>query len=322
MTGQADSLDLRLLGRLLERREFRTISELARECETSFDEIGRRIQAFISAGCEIERHPQQGVRLLQTSLSCWADYLEPRHPGGIGRRTLVYQRTGSTQDAAKHLVTGHAAPSDLDGTLVVADQQTAGRGRLGRRWFSPPGASLLFTAVLSGTPITVDRLCLGSCLAIAETVERLTGATVRIRWPNDVMLDGRKLAGILVETVNGAALLGVGLNVHLPRRDLPDDIRRISTDLASTSASVDRLHLLDQLIMAFDSVLTGRPDDQLAGAWRQRSSLIEQRLTVEVGNQRLTGRVIDVDPQHGLMLAVEHGPVTTLPAASTRLILP
>lgn len=267
------------------------------------------LAALEAAGCRLDDHPQHGLRLLETGLGCWVDYIEPRHSNRLGRRLFVFRQTTSTQDAARQMIT-------TDGTVIVTDHQTGGRGRLGRRWLAPPSAALLMTAVVRHTDSTpVDRLMLAAACAVAEAVESLCDQQVQIRWPNDVLIAGRKLAGILVETTADLALIGIGLNVTAHPADLN------ATSLLAESIRVDRLHLLDVLLDRLDFDVHHATDAQLLRCWRARSCLTQQRVTVSVDGRKLTGRVIDLDPAHGLLMQIEHGPIATLPAATTSLVV-
>ncbi len=308
-----------LLAGLLAARRPLNAAELSRATGLAPPAVAEDIAALQRHGCAIDAHPQQGFTLRHTGLECWADFIETRHATALGRRVWVYRHTASTQDLARQLVVGAADPGAVHGTVVVADHQTAGRGRLGRRWLSRPGEQLLFTAVVRDEQPAVDRLMLASAHAAAHAAEAFVEQTAGIRWPNDIVLDGRKLAGILVERVDGAALVGIGFNVALDPADLPADLSPTVTSLSHAGVSVDRLAVLDRLLGELDGALR-MSDDQLAAAWRRRNTLTQQRITVETDGQTLTGRVIDIDPSGGLLLAVEGGPVVPLPAATTSLV--
>ena len=312
------------MDRLLGAEAAQTAEVLGRALGLAGADVRRQIDALAAAGCTIDEHPQHGVRLIDAALAVWADYLEARHAERIGRRVDVYRQTSSTQDVARQLIQGAADVAHFDGAVIVADHQTAGRGRLGRRWSAPPGTGLLLTVVDTRCAGAVDRIVLGACCAAAEAVEQLTGLTVQIRWPNDLLIDGRKFTGILVENVAGAALVGIGMNVSLSPDALPDDMRDLAGQMTSLTAQgvrIDRLQLLDVMLDGLEASLHERGDADLVAAWRDRSSLLQCRVTVQCDGRRLTGRVIDLDPAHGLLLAVEGGPVTPLPAATTTLVL-
>lgn len=308
-----------LLAAMLASPRALNAAELSRATGLAPPVVSEAVAALQRHGCRIDAHPQRGFALRRTGLECWADFIETRHATALGRRVWVYRHTASTQDIARQLVDGAADLGAVCGTLVVADHQTAGRGRLGRRWLSRPGGQLLLTAIVRHEQPIVDRLMLASAHAVAQVAEAFADGAVGVRWPNDVMLDGRKLAGILVERVGGAALLGVGFNVALDPDDLPPELAPTVTSLAHAGHAADRLAVLDVLLRELDLALR-LGDDQLVSAWRGRNTLTQRRITVETDGKTLTGRVIDIDPARGLLLAVEGGPVAPLPAATTSLV--
>ncbi|MFA7237765.1 MAG: biotin--[acetyl-CoA-carboxylase] ligase [Phycisphaeraceae bacterium] len=325
---------LAMLAALLRQTHAQPLDGLGRSMNLSASQVAAAMDQLRQTGCDIDVHPQRGVRLRRTGLGCWADFIESRRrtdadtnagqsdpPRRLGRRLLVYAHTASTQLIAKKLSSSADQAARHDGWVIVADHQTAGRGRLGRQWLDQPGGQLLMTAIIAGSSHSTDRLMLAACHALALTVEQATQLPVRVRWPNDLMLRDRKLAGILVETVERAALVGVGLNVALDPASLPPPLDQLATSLAAHGGSVDRLTLLDVLLDQIDHAVHHAADAELHDAWRARSDMLQQRITVRQGDRTLTGRVLDIDPLHGLLLEVEHGPVVTLPAATTRLVL-
>ncbi|MGL5096045.1 MAG: biotin--[acetyl-CoA-carboxylase] ligase, partial [Planctomycetia bacterium] len=145
----------------------------------------------------------------------------------VGRRVLVVGEAVSTNDLA---AAPDAVGSFADGLAVFAEHQSAGRGQYGRRWSAPPRSSLLFSLALRPTAELVDPrfLTAWSAVGVAETVDALYGLPARIKWPNAVLVDGRKSAGILVERPNldsaEAVVVGVGLNVNIPSSSFPPDL--------------------------------------------------------------------------------------------------
>jgi BirA family biotin operon repressor/biotin-[acetyl-CoA-carboxylase] ligase len=141
-----------------------------------------------------------------------------------------FRRTGSTNTVAREL----AAAGAPHGTVITADEQTAGRGRQGRSWTAPPGAALLYSAILRPLGPRHSLLPLAVPLAVCEVAERLRpGVECKVKWPNDVHLDGRKLAGILIEArpQDGWAVLGIGLNLTIASADFPPELQDHATSL-------------------------------------------------------------------------------------------
>ncbi len=171
------------------------------------------------------------------------DDVLPRLRGRFGRDYRYVESTPSTQ-----LLLPPDAP---EGAVVVAGEQTAGRGRLGRRWLAPPGTSLLCSVQLR-PEVPGERLpeLTGvAARACAESIEALTGLRAELKFPNDVLLGGRKTAGVLAEARDGRVVLGIGVNVNVRGAELPADLERPATSLlAETGRELDRGELLAELL--------------------------------------------------------------------------
>ena len=169
----------------------------------------------------------------------------------MGRRIAVWNRVGSTNDVAAR----GAGSIANEGLVVLAEEQTAGRGRRGRAWTAPAGSSLLMSVLLFPPEPTADPgwLTALAALAVVEVVAAWSGRDARIKWPNDVRVDGRKIAGILVERGPGA-VIGIGLNVNIRLDQFPDELRDSATSLRIlTGARVDRSELARALIERLDA---------------------------------------------------------------------
>ena len=167
----------------------------------------------------------------------------PRLRGRFGQ---PYEHVGSTPSTQLLL-----APDAPEGALVVAEEQTAGRGRLGRSWFAPAGTSLLCSLQLRpDTPTErLPELTGVAARACADAIAALTGLEPALKFPNDVLVGGRKVAGILAEARDGRVVLGVGINVNLPVDELPEDVDRPATSLlVETGRELDRAELLAELV--------------------------------------------------------------------------
>jgi BirA family transcriptional regulator, biotin operon repressor / biotin---[acetyl-CoA-carboxylase] ligase len=189
----------------------------------------------------------------------------------LGRPRLHLRRTGSTNDRARAL----AASGAPHGTLVTAREQTAGRGRWGRTWVGPPGRALLMSLVLR----ELDPLLpLRAGLAVAD----LAGAAARVKWPNDVWVDGRKVAGILVEArvQAGWAVLGIGVNVAVDPARLPDELRETAGTLGRRPEELE--DTLAELLRALERRLT-EPAAESLEALRTRDALLGRELAWDDG---------------------------------------
>ena len=235
----------------------------------------------------------------------------------LGTRTLYFSSVGSTNDVASALATN----GDQEGAIVIADAQTSGRGRRGRVWFSPPGAGLYVSVLLA--PAKAGRaaeratalLTLAAGVGVAEAVEGLTGLAPAIKWPNDLLIGRRKLAGILAEGVVSHAfgsglqsvVLGYGVNVGPAAypTELGDRVTSLESELGR---AVDRAELcaqsLAQVAVRYDDLLAGR-FDAILDAWRARSPGSRgMRVSWETSGGTQSGVTMGVDEMGALLVRV------------------
>ena len=225
----------------------------------------------------------------------------------LSRRVLFFNRTGSTNDVALAL----AEDPDAEGVVVIADQQTAGRGRQGHVWHSPPGSGLYVSIVLrpphgkTADVRSTGLLTLAAGVALAEAVERLTGLRADIKWPNDLLVGRRKLAGILAESAPGGyVVLGYGLNVSAAA--FPADLAQRATSLESElGRAVDRPAMCAETIAAiagrYTDLVEGR-FDAILDEWRRRApSSRQRRVAWETPSGPLSGVTAGID-EHGALL--------------------
>jgi BirA family biotin operon repressor/biotin-[acetyl-CoA-carboxylase] ligase len=230
--------------------------------------------------------------------------------------------TGSTNSDAMELARDGAA----EGAVVVADHQHAGRGRQGRSWMAPPGASLLVSVLLRPPAAVAGVLGMAAGLAMADAVVSETGGVVdpALKWPNDLLVGDRKLAGILAEadwpagvTASGgwrqpgagerlAVVVGVGINVNWPA-DLPDDLAGTAVALNHlVGRDVDRADLLAAYLRHLEShyaglLAQGTPAD-LLDTWRARSATLGRAVRVDLGDDDVEGTAVDVDAEGHLVV--------------------
>ncbi len=313
-----------------------SMQELLRDSVASLTQVQLALDELVRRHCAIERSPA-GVRLAAAGISCWRDILEDfaqRHDLRLGRRVLVFGTTDSTNDVAWQC----AGTPDAEGLVVLADQQSAGRGRLGHRWESKPGQSVLMSIVLrgSGHSESVDRLTLAAGLATAIGLERaaeraggrIAGGRVNIKWPNDLQVAGKKLAGILVErrmdAEGGNIVVGIGINVAQTTADFPPNLQDRAISLAQATEGVkspiDRTLVAAAVIESFDEAL----HDLLRGdgwveEWKRRCAMLGTRIEARSGERHFAGQVIDIAPLQGLVLRDDGGATHFLSAQTFTL---
>jgi len=220
----------------------------------------------------------------------------------IGATLSVHDEVDSTNRFLADLAHRGAA----DGTVVVANSQTAGRGRMGRQWVSPPGLNLYVSILLARPEVAavLTWIPLLAAVAVVRAIHDLTKLAVRLKWPNDVLVvrngNGRKLAGILVEAIGGSSagtrlvVVGVGVNVNIPIETFPQDLRPTATSLLiETGRSVERARLLASLLakmeVLYDQLCDQGPEG-IAAAYRKSCDTIGRRVRIELmGNEQVEG---------------------------------
>jgi BirA family biotin operon repressor/biotin-[acetyl-CoA-carboxylase] ligase len=235
-----------------------------------------------------------------------------------------FRRTDSTNTRAREL----AAAGAPYGTVVTADEQTAGRGRQGRTWTAPPGAALLYSAVLRPLEPRHSLLPLAIALAVCETAEELRpGVECKVKWPNDIHLDGRKLAGILIEArpQDGWAVLGVGLNLTITPEDFPPELRDRATSLfPPRPAGPHDRHVemrtgwASEASAALSGALSEWLDadqERVLAAWRERDALRGREVSWEQGSGVAEG----IDERGYLVVRLADGDRVVLGAGDVHL---
>jgi BirA family biotin operon repressor/biotin-[acetyl-CoA-carboxylase] ligase len=246
--------------------------------------------------------------------------LRPRGAGEnpLGGPIVHLDRTGSTNDDARSL----AASSAPAGTVVLAEEQTAGRGRQGRTWTAPPGRALTLSIIVRAGAEVLTLLPLTAAVAVCEACERSAPVECAVKWPNDVWIDERKVAGILIEArpQEGWAVVGVGLNVDATEEELGHDLRKSATSLRiATGRALAREYLRESRVQRLADRLAGERD-QLLPAYRERDALYGRAIAWNAGTERLEGEARGVDEEGNLVVFTADGERTALAAGEVHLI--
>lgn len=262
--------------------------------------VWKHIQQLQAMGYAIEANGK-GYRLLEAP-----DTPFPWAFGDRADHVHYYPELGSTMDKAMELAR-QGCPGN---TIVIADVQTKGRGRLQRSWQSLQGG-LYFTMVLRPAIAPADSplINLAAAVDLAETLYALYGIEVQLKWPNDLQVDGRKIAGILSQmTVEGDCVefvnLGIGVNVH---NDI-DDVDQAADALARlTSQTVSRVQILKGFIERLELRMNGDGLRRVVFQWKQRSITLGREVTVQTINTAYHGIAVDIDEGGGLVLEQSDG---------------
>jgi len=236
------------------------------------------------------------------------------HTRYFGRSLLAFDTLESTNSQAG-ILAGHGFG---EGTVVYAERQTRGRGRWGREWISPGGMGLWFSLILkpAGGFVAVQTAPLWLCAALLDALETVCRITLNIRWPNDLVHQGKKLAGILCETSGTEKtfiylIAGIGINVLQQPSDFPDGLRNTATSLFMISGKQwDRHVLLAHILAAMENaydVFNREGSQPFLKRWKEKSDIINQSISLQEKDRMIRGRVKDFGPLGDLILETGKG---------------
>jgi len=311
------SLDSRILSALRNAGSSAVpASELAEKLGVTRPDIETRIEQLRGLGYDIQVGPHLGYRLVAAPDLLLADDLHALlgKTNVIGRTIEVFQQTTSTNDIIERL----AMDGVREGAVVFAESQTKGRGRLGRAWLSPAGKGLWFSILLrpSLRPDEATRLTVASATALRRAIARETNLDLRIKWPNDILINGLKTAGILTELHAELdqvkyVILGIGVDVNLDQADFPPELHRLATSLKiQCGRRVSRSELAACILRELDADYERLRSGQfsaIADEWAEHSATIGENVSIQLGNRRIQGRAESLAEDGALLLRTEHG---------------
>ena len=302
---------------------------LAHKMAVSRSAVWKHIGSLKDDGYVIESSRKKGYLFRQTSDFLLTDEIrEGLNTNVFGKKEIIYFReTDSTNIRAKYLA-GYGAP---EGTVVVAETQTQGRGLKGRSWFSPVGEGI-YTSVILRPPIPPNeapKLTLIASVAVAEALLSLTSLKIKIKWPNDILIAGRKVAGILTEISTDMdridyVVIGVGVNVNTPRKSLRSDIRQTATSVFMETGKVfPRIALLraflEWLEIYYEAFKT-KGFDPILNRWKHLADIIGQRISVALMDSVRVGKVLDIDKDGFLILQDREGTIERIISGDVTLL--
>jgi len=293
------SLDTQILNALRAARDGAVSgADLSQKLRVSRAAIWARIEDLRSLGYDIEASPHRGYRLLSAPDVLHADDMISRlgRTEVIGRDIRVFEETTSTNDVIEKL----AHDGVKEGVVVFAESQTRGRGRLGRKWMSPAKQGLWFSVLLRPDlrPQETTRLNVASATALRRAIESQTGLKPEIKWPNDILIQGKKVAGILTELSGELdhvkyVVLGIGVDVNLSQGDFPAELRKLVTSLkAELGKPVSRPELAVVILRELDldyARITSGQFAAVADEWEEHGTTIGQEVTIRTGDRRIRG---------------------------------
>lgn len=291
-------------------------TELSQQLDISRAAVWARIEELRSLGYDIAASPHTGYRLQGVPDVLHADDLLSRlgDTRTVGRDIRVFQETTSTNDVIEKL----ARDGVQEGIAVFAESQSKGRGRLGRKWISPAQKGLWFSLLLRPRlrPQAVTQLTVASATALVRAIHSRTGLEPEVKWPNDIIVRGKKAAGILTEmhaeldTVK-YAILGIGVDVNLGVNEFPTDLRKTATSLKiEAGETLDRAGLAAEILRELDrdyARICSGGFEAVADEWEELCTTLGREVVIRVGDRRVQGRAESLDADGALLLRTQHG---------------
>jgi len=285
--------------------------DLSKELSISRAAVWKHIEKLRQYGYEITAQPHSGYKLISTPdiLCDWE--LEPLLKGTIFSKSIIsYQELPSTMDTASELAEEGAA----EGTLVIANAQTKGRGRLGRSWESPEGKGIYLSIILRpNIPLNeIGLITLMSGVAIVRAIRKISGLEAAIKWPNDIIIKDKKVAGILTELKAEVdkvkfVVIGVGLNVNSDAKSLPDKAGSLKE---LTNKKFSRVEVLSAIIKELDKLyqqFINKEYDAIITESKNYSTTLGCRVKVKTYQDKIEGQAIDIDSTGALILRLDSG---------------
>lgn len=273
--------------------------------------IWKHIRKLREEGYVIESSPRKGYLLSRVSDLLIPDEIQEALDTEVfGKKDIVhFKEISSTNLIAKEL----AAQGAPEGTLIIAEKQTNGRGRRGRNWFSPSGDGIYVSLILrpAVSPGEAPGITLMSAVAVAEALLSLVDMEVRIKWPNDILVNGRKIAGILTEISTEMdaidyIVVGLGLNVNMPFESFPEEIREKATSiLMVTGKRFSRIRLIQAYLRWYEKyygMYKSGDFDSIMKRWKEFADIIGRKVMVDVIGNKYIGEITAVDNDGVLIL--------------------
>lgn len=287
-------------------------SEMAARLGVTRNAVWKAIRQLTAEGCRIEAATNRGYTLADAGdLLCAPLVRKDLNTARLGRTLIIEETLGSSNELAKRL----AAKGAVDGTVVIARQQTGGKGRRGRSFFSPPGSGLYMSLLLRPSLAAADAGLLTSltAVAVAEAIESLSPITVGIKWVNDLFVGGKKLCGILTEAsmdMESGTLeyMVVGIGVNVGRIDFPPELSEIATSIENENPQpVRRAALAAAILNRLEARLSSADTGAFLEESRRRSIVLGKTVTVIQGTASYPAKAIGIDEEGRLILQTADG---------------
>jgi BirA family biotin operon repressor/biotin-[acetyl-CoA-carboxylase] ligase len=302
----------KILEFLKKKKEYVSGEEISHHLKISRQALWKHIQEFRDAGYSIVAMPHLGYRFISSPDRLLPDELT--HSLGtklIGRKIYYFDHLSSTMDMAMHLGNKNAA----EGTLVIAESQTKGRGRLGRSWISPKYKGIYLSLILKPEilPANASIITLMTAVSICDGIKQISGIEPQIKWPNDILIHNKKLGGILTELkaeldATGFVIVGIGLNVNNDSDELVEEA--ISLKVANSQENINRIELLQEILRKIEEnylILQKNQSPAILEKWRNYNVTLGRRIKIICHKEQLEGEAVDIDRDGGLLVRRDSG---------------
>ena len=303
--------------KFLKEKEYVSGEVLAQKLGISRVAVWKQIQKLKNMGYKITSNQNLGYCLISRP-----DLLLPQEiqrglsTKYMGKEINYFPELKSTNTMAKKIAL-HTAERIDEGRLIITERQSAGKGRLGREWFSPAGGiwlSIILYPQLS--PSYISRITLMTAVAVVQAIKTCTQIESQIKWPNDVLINEKKVCGILTEMsteldIINWVVVGIGINANVDIRDFPKDIQKNTTSLKETSGKeISRVQLLQTFLQEFEKYyekLKRKRFPSILKEWKLYSHTLGRKIRVDMGEKIITGEAVDINEEGVLILKKEDG---------------
>lgn len=305
-------LDDKILNYLKKHEEgYVSGEELSRELGISRAAVWKHIENLREEGYDIEAFPHLGYKLISIPDRLTEVELKWQLKTDIiARKIYSYKETASTNDTAYNLA-GHG---EKEGSVVIAESQTAGRGRMGRKWVSPKSKGAYFSIILRPDilPKEVSSITLFSALSVAKTIREMTNLAAFIKWPNDVLINNQKICGILTE-MNAETdkinfvIIGIGININTKKEFLPKGATSIMEEYGAEMSRVDVVRGIFKNLDKYYGLFNSGHIVEIIKEYKEFSNFLGTRIQVAYHDAKIEGYAIDVDRDGALILRMDSG---------------
>jgi BirA family biotin operon repressor/biotin-[acetyl-CoA-carboxylase] ligase len=294
--------------------EYLSGEEISRQLAVSRTAIWKHMQTLKQAGYEIEAHPRQGYRLkTRPDLLLPYEIRNTLSTRMLGQKEIYYfADIESTNNEAKR----QANLDCPEGSIVLSEAQNGGRGRLSRSWFSPAGKGIWLSVVLRPpfNPYDAPKCTLLAAVAVTKAIRSIAEVECGIKWPNDILYQGKKIVGILTEmsaeidAINHI-VIGMGINVNIKQQDFPVELKDIATSLSIIAGrDISRLSLLNAVLMELEQAYDKVIEEGFSGIlneWRELSVTLGQNVSVHGSGRDFSGIAVDIDKDGALLVQTD-----------------